>query len=192
MRSLLFAILITLISALVSASDFGLSRNIDQSGFYGQINLDDNYPSPQVVYPQPVLVREARGREHQSPVYLHVPSHHSGNWHQHCHRYQACNQSVYFVRENWYNDVYAPQYNRHSNRGGNVNYQDQHHDYRERRQDSHRGYDHNEERRYGSHRDRDGHYQGRRHDNNERQYSHGKYKDKHDWGNRRDRDYGRY
>lgn len=154
MRYLLLAILITCFPTSVLANDFGLSTNIGQPGFYGQINLGNNYPSPQVIYPQPVLVREARGNvlELQSPVYLHVPSHHSGNWHQHCHRYQACNLSVYFVRENWYNDVYAPHYNNYSNRRGNVNYQDRHYD------------DHYEERRYDSHRDRDGHYKGKHRD----------------------------
>lgn len=204
MRYLLFAILITCFPTSVLASDFGLSINMGQPGFYGQINLGNNYPSPQVIYPQPVLVREARGNvwEHQSPVYLHVPSHHSSNWHQHCHRYQACNQSVYFVRENWYSDVYAPHYNSYSNRQRNVDYQnrgyDNHRDddYRERRHDSHRDYDdHYEERRYDSHRDRDGHYKGKHRDKREHRYDR-KHKDKHDRGSRdknhRDRDHDRH
>ena len=202
MRYLLFAILITCFSTSVLASDFGLSINIGQPGFYGQINLGNNYPRPQVIYPQPVLVREARSNvwEHQSSVYLHVPSHHSSNWHQHCHRYQACNQSVYFVRENWYSDVYTPHYNSYSNRRGNVNYQGRHDDdhrddYRERRHDSHRDDGHYEERRYDSHRDRDGHYKGKHRDKREHRYDR-KHKDKHDRGrrdkNHRDRDHDRH
>lgn len=185
MRYLLFAILITFIPTSVLATDFGLSINIGQPGFYGQINLGNNYPRPQVIYPQPVLVREARGNvwEHQSSVYLHVPSHHSSNWHQHCHRYQACNQSVYFVRKNWYNDVYTPHYNSYSNRQRNVDYQN-------------RGYDgHYEERRYDSHSDRDGHYKGKHRDKREHRYDR-KHKDKHDRGHpgkkNRDRDHDRH
>lgn len=202
MKYFLFAILITIIPTSVLASDFGVSINIGQPGFYGQINLGNNYPRPQLIYPQPVLVREARRHvwEHQSPVYLHVPSHHSSNWHQHCHRYEACNQSVYFVRENWYNDVYSPHHNSYSNRRHNTGYQDRHYDsdhhdddYRERRRDSHRGHDdHYQERRYGSH---DDHYQERRRDRKRHKYDddHRGNRDKgHNGKKNRDRDHGRH
>ncbi len=152
--------------------------------------MDSNYPKPQVIYPQPVLIREARRSEweHQSAIYLHVPLHHSRNWHQHCHRYQACNLSVYFVRENWYNDVYAPHYNSYSNRQRNyVDYQERHYD------DRHNDY---RERRHSAHRDRDGHYEGRRRDKKEGGHSYDKHKDKHERGHHgkknRDRDHDRH
>ena len=32
------------------------------------------------------------------------------DWRKHCHRYNACGQPVYFVQDNWYNDVYVPRY----------------------------------------------------------------------------------
>ena len=196
MKNLLFAILIAFLPTSVLASDFGVSINIGQPGFYGQINLGNNYPRPQLINSQPVLIREARSNvwEHQSPVYLHVPSHHSSNWHQHCHRYEACNQSVYFVRENWYNDVYSPHYNNYSNRRHNVGYRDRNydsdhhdHDYRERRHDNHY-----QERRYDSH---DDHYQERRRDRKRHKYD-DDHRGKHDKGHKgrksRDRDHGRH
>ncbi|MDH5551805.1 MAG: hypothetical protein OEX82_00575 [Nitrosomonas sp.] len=196
MKYLIFLVWITFIPTLALASDFGVSINIGQPGFYGQINLGNNYPRPQVIYPQPVLVREVRRQvwEHQSPVYLHVPPQHSSNWHQHCHRYQACNLSVYFVRENWYNDVYSPHYNNYSNRRRNVGYQDQHYDsdhhdhgYQERRHDNHY-----QERRYDSHND---HYQDRRRDKKRHNYD-DDHRGKHDKGHKgkknRDKDHGRH
>ncbi len=178
MRYFLLAILLNIIPTSALANDFGLSINIGQPGFYGQINLGNNYPRPQLINPQPILIREV-GRnewEHQSPVYLHVPPNHSHNWHQHCHRYQACNQPVYFVRENWYNDVYVPHHSSYSNR------------------------------RYDSHRDHDDHYyQERRHDRGKYKYGHDKHRGKHDKRHHdkkydkrhhdkkhRDRDHGRH
>ena len=188
MKYLIFLVWVSFIPTSVLASDFGVSINIGQPGFYGQINLGNNYPRPQVIYPQPVLVREVRSHvwEHQSPVYLHVPPQHYSNWHQHCHRYQACNQSVYFVRETWYNDVYSPHYNNYSNRRrNNVGYQDRHYD-----SDHHdHGY---QERRYDSHND---HYQDRRRDKKRHNYDSDR-RDKHDKGHNgkknRDRDHGKH
>ena len=46
----------------------------------------------------------------QQPVYLHVPPGHEKKWGKHCHKYNACGQPVYFVRDNWYNEVYVPHY----------------------------------------------------------------------------------
>lgn len=187
MRNLLFAALIAIVPTSVLASDFGVSINIGQPGFYGQINLGNNYPRPQVIYPQPVLVREVRRHEweHQSPVYLHVPASHSRNWRQHCHRYQACNLPVYFVRENWYNDVYSPHYNEYSNRRHSV-------DYRERGHDSYGGHDdHYQEQHYDSH--RDSHYKEKRRDKREHRYNKDDHRGKHDKGHNgkkhRDRDH---
>lgn len=170
MRYFLMAAFIIIMPASVLANDFGVSISIGQPGFYGQINLGNNYPRPQLIYPQPILVREIRSNAwaHQSPIYLHVPPSHAHNWHQHCHRYQACNQSVYFVRENWYNDVYAPQYNSQPNRR-HTGYQGQY--------DNAGGYNDNyQDRGY------DSHNQGKRHDQRERRHSNDKQHGKHDKG----------
>jgi len=41
---------------------------------------------------------------------LRVPPGHQKNWKRYCGRYEACGRPVYFVRDDWYNNVYAPQY----------------------------------------------------------------------------------
>jgi hypothetical protein len=38
------------------------------------------------------------------------------NWRKHCRKYNACGRPVYFVQDNWYNDVYVPRY-RETHRG---------------------------------------------------------------------------
>jgi hypothetical protein len=56
-----------------------------------------------VIQPLPVgVVRQ--------PIYLHVPPGHAKDWRKHCSKYNACGQPVYFVQENWYNEVYVPRY----------------------------------------------------------------------------------
>ena len=44
------------------------------------------------------------------PIYLRVPPGHSKNWSKHCRSYNACNQRVYFVNNDWYDNVYVPQH----------------------------------------------------------------------------------
>ena len=99
---------------LASAADVGVSVSIGQPGFYGQIDIG-NFPRPQVIYEQPVIYQ--RGPAVYGPVYLRVPPGHEKNWGKHCGKYNACGRPVYFVRDNWYNDVYAPRY-RESHGGG--------------------------------------------------------------------------
>ena len=67
---------------------------------------------------------------------MHVPHRHARNWRRHCSRYNACDERVYFVRDNWYNREYVPRYQeRHHNR------QDWRHD---GRHDNRRGNDRND------------------------------------------------
>lgn len=89
------------------ATDVGVSINIGQPGFYGQINIG-NAPSPRLIFAQPVLID--RGRGDSRPVYLRVPPGHEKNWSKHCKHYQACGQPVYFVRDDWYEKDYVPHY----------------------------------------------------------------------------------
>ena len=44
------------------------------------------------------------------PLYLRVPPGHSRDWKRYCGRYDACGRPVYFVRNDWYNNVYSPRY----------------------------------------------------------------------------------
>ena len=90
------------------AADVGVSVSIGEPGFYGQIDIGN--VRPQVVYERPVLVQRVPSPE--PAVYLMVPPGHQKNWARYCGRYNACGRPVYFVRETWYRDVYAPQYRR--------------------------------------------------------------------------------
>lgn len=89
--------------------DVGVSISVGQPGFYGRIDIG-NVPPPVVVYPQPVIIQQVPVAVVRQPIYLHVPPGHQRDWARHCYRYAACNQPVYFVQENWYQQVYVPQY----------------------------------------------------------------------------------
>ena len=90
-----------------NAADVGVSVTIGQPGFYGRIDIGD-YPTPRVIYRQPRVVE--RVYESREPIYLHVPPGHAKHWGKHCHEYNACGERVYFVRDDWYNNEYAPRY----------------------------------------------------------------------------------
>jgi hypothetical protein len=106
MKRIAVAALLTAAAATASAADVGVSVSIGQPGFYGQIDIG-NAPRPAVVYPQPVVIQRAQVAQ---PVYLHVPPGHARNWGKHCHKYDACARPVYFVKDDWYNNVYVPHY----------------------------------------------------------------------------------
>ena len=113
MKRFLFAAALALATVPALAADVGVSINIGQPGFYGQIDIG-GYPPPQVIYQQPrVIYRSAVNRQ---PIYLNVPRGHARNWRKHCRQYNACGERVYFVQNNWYERQYVP------------HYQKQHHD----------------------------------------------------------------
>lgn len=72
-----------------------------QPGFYGRVDIG-NGPPPPVVYAQPVLITASSALNHAEPIYLHVPPKHAKDWSKFCHKYNACNQPVYFVRSGEY------------------------------------------------------------------------------------------
>lgn len=178
MGNFLLAALLSITSAPASANDSGISIHIGQPGFYGQINLGNHYPRPQLIYPDPVLVMPPAIAVQQQPIYLHVPPGHAKKWSKHCRRYNACSQPVYFIQKNWYNDVYVPHYHSQNNDLGRPHDDD----------DSH-----NRSQRYdGSHRDFHANNLGKR-DNRENQGRGGdKHRDKQDKGNhdRKEQDRG--
>lgn len=89
------------------ASDLAVSVNIGQPGFYGRIDIG-GYPPPNLIYRQPMLVEPVGVVG--PPIYLRVPPGHAKHWKRYCYDYGACGQRVYFVRDEWYNRVYAPRY----------------------------------------------------------------------------------
>lgn len=93
------------------AADVGVSINVGEPGFYGQIDIG-NVSRPALVYPQPVIIQRVPVGIVAEPMYLHVPPGHAKHWRRYCARYNACDRPVYFVQDRWYNNVYVPQYRR--------------------------------------------------------------------------------
>ena len=114
MKRLLFFALLAAASVPALAADVGVSIRIGEPGFYGRIDIG-GYPPPQVIYRQPrTMYRAALERP---PIYMHVPPGHAKNWRKHCHAYNACNERVYFVQNEWYEREYVPHYRqRHQER----------------------------------------------------------------------------
>jgi hypothetical protein len=108
-------------SLAAQATDVGVSVSIGQPNFYGRIEIN-NYPKPALIYPQPVVIQPVPVGVHYAPVYLRVPPGHAKDWRKHCGKYDACGRPVYFVQDDWYSNVYAPQYNeKHGKGNGNGN-----------------------------------------------------------------------
>ena len=138
------AIAVASFTATAVASDVGVSISIGQPGFYGQLNIGD-YPQPSVIYSQPIIVDRAAPMN-QEPIYLHVPQRHYLHWNKYCHKYNACNQRVYFVHDDWYEHEYVPRYQEKHHDHANVHRDDRRDDRkderRNERQEDHHGNDH--------------------------------------------------
>ena len=135
MKRFFMVMAVLLIAVTAQAADVGLSVSVGQPGFYGRIDIGD-YPRPNVIYQRPIVVAPPQRVVVREPVYLHVPPGHERHWDRHCHKYNACDRRVYFVKERWYKNVYVPQYQsrRMQHRGGRDR------GYRDRDHDGDRGY----------------------------------------------------
>jgi len=127
-----------MLAAAQASAGVGVSVNIGEPGFYGRIDLGNT--RPEVIYAEPVIGQ--RVRVVQEPVYLRVPPSHQKNWKRYCGRYDACGRPVYFVRDDWYNNVYAPQYREHHGRGHDDDHRDRDDDNRDHDRGHGRGHDH--------------------------------------------------
>jgi hypothetical protein len=112
-----FCVLIALAAlagSVLANPDVGVSVSVNQPGVYGRIDIGQAPVPPVVVYRQPmVIVPGPVAVQPVQPIYLRVPPGHSRHWRQHCHRYNACGQPVYFVREDWYQRHYYPHHDHH-------------------------------------------------------------------------------
>jgi hypothetical protein len=117
MKRFLCAMAVATATAPALATDVGVSVSVGQPGFYGRIDIG-SFPQPQLIYAEPVVIQPVPVGVVRQPIYLHVPPGHAKNWRKHCGKYHACGQPVYFVQENWYNNVYVPQYRASSNHQG--------------------------------------------------------------------------
>jgi hypothetical protein len=116
-RNLFLGAALLAAAAAPASAQTNVSISVGQPGFYGRLDIGDFGPPP-VVYAQPVVVREVR-HVRVEPVYLRVPSTHRQNWSRYCGRYDACARPVMFVRDDWYQNTYAPRYReRHGHGGG--------------------------------------------------------------------------
>lgn len=109
MKRILCAALLGALAQGALAADVGVSISIGDPNFYGRLDIG-NFPRPVLMYPQPVVIQPAPRGYAPQPLYLRVPPGHAKNWRKHCSRYNACGRPVYFVRDSWYRDVYAPRY----------------------------------------------------------------------------------
>ncbi len=107
-RFLIGVALATLVSSALAA-DVGVSVSIGQPGFYGRIDIG-NVPQPQLIYATPVIIQTVPVGVVRQPIYLRVPPGHEKKWSKHCRKYNACGRPVYFVQQDWYTNVYAPDY----------------------------------------------------------------------------------
>jgi hypothetical protein len=105
MKRILLAGLLAAAVVPAFGADIGVSISINQPGLYGRIDIGD-VPQPQVIYSRPVVVERAPRPAVVRPIYLHVPPGYEKHWSRHCHEYHACGEPVYFVREDWYRNVY--------------------------------------------------------------------------------------
>jgi hypothetical protein len=94
----------------------GVSVSVNQPGVYGRIDIG-NMPPPPVVYARPMIITQPAVVVAQpQPLYLYVPPGHQKNWRKHCHRYNACGQPVYFVKESWVRERYEHEHGRDRDR----------------------------------------------------------------------------
>jgi hypothetical protein len=103
-------ILAALSAMALGEAQAGVSISVGEPGFYGRVDIG-NAPAPRLIYGEPVIVR--RVKTWYPPIYLRVPPGHVKNWYRHCDEYDACGRPVYFVDDDWYEEVYVPRYREH-------------------------------------------------------------------------------
>ena len=93
MTKILSAVLIGMCAGPVIAGDVGVVEiSLGEPGFYGKIDIG-NFPQPQLIYSQPVVIQRAPEFVSAPPIYLHVPPGHEKHWSKHCAQYNACGQT---------------------------------------------------------------------------------------------------
>jgi len=155
MKTLILSATLLALSSTCAAQDVGVSVNIGQPGFYGRIDIGNTAP-PAVIYREPVIVQRPV-RYVEAPLYLRVPPGHAKHWSRHCRAYDACGRKVYFVKDSWYLNDYAPRYRAEHGYGG-PRHEDRH-ERHERDERHERGERHEREERHERHDER-GHGNG--------------------------------
>jgi hypothetical protein len=107
-RSLAALALIAIGSSAPVLAEVGVSVTLGEPEFHGRIELDEGYYRPRVVYDRPVVLD--RRFRNMAPIYVRAPRDQYRDWRRHCAKYEACERPVYFVRDEWYTQIYAPRY----------------------------------------------------------------------------------
>ncbi len=108
MKKLIAAlVLVTAGVAGPALADVGVSIRIGEPNFYGALEIGGY--QPRLLHSRPVIIQRGYGYR-PAPVYLRVPAGHSKDWGRYCGRYNACARPVYFVRDDWYRNDYAPRW----------------------------------------------------------------------------------
>lgn len=100
---------LTVASTSAVATNIGVSVTVGDPGYHGRIDII-NFPSPQLLFPEPIIIEAVPAGVVRQPVYVHVPATEAKQWRKYCKKYKSCGQPVYFVQEVWYNEVYVPEY----------------------------------------------------------------------------------
>ena len=164
MKRFLFAIALSVAGiSSAFAADIGVTISIGHPDFFGRIELGNVAPPP-VIYARPVIIERAPHPVHVEPIYLRVPPDHAKNWKLYCARYDACGHPVYFVKDEWYRNEYAPRYReehwnhrweeqRREEIREEVRREERHEEHHDRRYDAHDEHHHDD----GDHRDHEHH-----------------------------------
>lgn len=128
MKKLLYAAALAASTFVTPANavttDVGVSVTVGQPGFYGRIDIGNNVPRPAVLYAQPVIIHQPPARVVQQPIYLRVPPGHAKHWSKHCGKYDACGRPVYFVQEQWYEEIYRSRHRESHGKGQGKRHRD--------------------------------------------------------------------
>ena len=95
-------------SVAPALAEMNASITLGEPEFYGRIELDEGYYRPRVIYDRPVVLE--RRFSNMAPIYVRAPRVEYRDWRRHCAKYEACERPVFFVRDEWYTQIYAPRY----------------------------------------------------------------------------------
>ncbi len=138
-KTLLASLMIPLAAGLAAPAaeaQVGLSIQLGDPRYYGRLEFRDGWgwgsglSGDALLLPRPVVIHRGWRGPAPAPVYLRVPPGHARNWGKHCSRYGACGVPVYFVRDDWYRNVYIPRW-----RGSVDRRRQRRQDWREERRD---------------------------------------------------------
>lgn len=109
MKRFLAVLALAVASTSVLATNVGVSVTVGDPGYRGRIDII-NFPSPQLLFPEPIIIEAAPAGVVRQPVYVRVPATEARQWRKYCKKCKSCGQPVYFVQETRYNEVYVPEY----------------------------------------------------------------------------------